>query len=164
MPTLGGILYLALNFSITSLESTRRFELTHFLRSFKEKLTSSKRKLWGFKETYRFEKKVLEQVFSICRRTRRWKRVTDSMYELYGCVIVESRKKNWFEKLFVVVQKLQAGKLLLVYPRESSIVKFTSCSWTWGTQEPPKFNNGTLWTPKRQEHALSRSKDIWAFG
>ena len=155
MPTLGGILYLALNFSIPSLESTRRLNLPIFLRSFEEKLTSLKQKLGGFKETYRFEKKVLEQVFSICRRTRRWKRVTDSMYELYGCVIVESRKKNWFEKLFIVVQKLQAGKLPLVYLGESSTVGFTSCRWMWGTRELPKFNDGTLWTLKHQERALS---------
>ena len=56
MPTLGGILYSALNFSITSLESTRRFELTHFLRSFEEKLTvrnenyEGLRKLTGLKK------------------------------------------------------------------------------------------------------------------
>ena len=81
-PSLGGILYLALNFSIPSLESTRRLNLSIFLRSFEEKLTSLKRKLEGFKETYKFEKKVLRQIFSTYRRTERWKGVTDSMYEL----------------------------------------------------------------------------------
>ena len=71
MPTLSGILYLALNFSIPSSKSTRHLNLPIFLRSFEEKLTSSKRKLEGFKETYRFEKKVLGRIFSICRRTGR---------------------------------------------------------------------------------------------
>ena len=71
MPIVGGILYLVLKLSIPSLDSTKRLNLPIFLRSFEENLTSLKRKRKGFKETYRFEKKVLGQIFSICRRTRR---------------------------------------------------------------------------------------------
>ena len=64
MPTVGGILYLALKLSIPSSDSTKRLNLPIFLRSFEEKLRSLKRKRRRFKETYRFEKKVLGQIFS----------------------------------------------------------------------------------------------------
>ena len=45
MPTVGGILYLALNLSLSSLDSTKHLNLPIFLRSFEEKLTSLKRKI-----------------------------------------------------------------------------------------------------------------------
>ena len=89
MPTVGGILYLALNLSLSSSDSTKHLNLPIILRSFKEKLMSSKRKIkarrksmmkknvWretilsGFEETYRLEKRVLGQIFGICRRARK---------------------------------------------------------------------------------------------
>ena len=45
MPTVGGILYLALNLSLSSSDSTKHLNLPIFLRSFEEKLMSLKRRI-----------------------------------------------------------------------------------------------------------------------
>ena len=45
MPNVGGILYLVLNLSLSSSDSTKHLNLPIFLRSFEEKLTSLKRKI-----------------------------------------------------------------------------------------------------------------------
>ena len=71
MPTVDGILYLALKLSIPSSDSTKCLNLPIFLRGFEVKLTSLKRKLRGFKKTYKFKKGVLGQISSICERTGR---------------------------------------------------------------------------------------------
>ena len=45
MPIVGGILYLALNLSLSSSDSTKHLNLPIFLRSFEEKLTNLKRRI-----------------------------------------------------------------------------------------------------------------------
>ena len=64
---------------------------------------------------------------------------------MYWTLELGDREMSWFEKLFIVAQKLQARKFLLVTPGN-----------------PPPLNlhraveRGVLWTLKRHEHALRR--------
>ena len=76
MPTIGGILYLVLKLSIPS------SDLPIFLRDFKEKLTSLKWKLKGFKKTYRFEKGSSNKFLVFVDAQGDEKEETGSVYEL----------------------------------------------------------------------------------
>ena len=59
-------------------------------------------------------------------------------------------KRNWFERLFIVVQKLGTGIRPLKFPESSTAVGFSSNRWTWETKELPKLNEGTPWALKSQ--------------
>ena len=52
-------------------------------------------------------------------------------------------KRSWFERLFIVAQKLWAGVFPLVFQESPSTVRTPSSRWTWGTRELPKLNKDT---------------------
>ena len=82
MLTVGGILYLVLKLSIPSSDSTKRLNLPIFLRGFKEKLSSLKWKLKGFKKTYRFEKGSSEKFLIFVDAYGDEREKTGSVYEV----------------------------------------------------------------------------------
>ena len=87
---------------------------------------------------------VLGQDFDICRCAEEWEK--DRKYQVQN---TDSRiaqsfkvKRNWFERLFIVMQKLWAGIRPLKFPDSFSAVGFSSNRWTWETNELPKLNKG----------------------
>ena len=69
-------------------------------------------------------------------------------------------KRNRFERLFIVRQKLWAGVRPLIFQESLSTVGFSSNHWTWETMGLPKLNEGTLWLLKRQGRVIRRQTRI----
>ena len=71
-------------------------------------------------------------------------------------------KRNWFERLFIGVQKLGAGIRPLKFPESSTTVGFSSNRRTWETKELPKLNEGTSWALKSQGWVIRRQTRVVA--
>ena len=70
--------------------------------------------------------------------------------------------RNWFERLFIVAQKLRAGIRPLKFPESSTAVGLSSNRWTWETKELPKLNEGTPWALKSQGWVTRRQTRVVA--
>ena len=82
-----------------------------------------------FRKTYRFEKWSLDKVFVfIVAQESERERERERQVQYTGSRIMRllKVKRNWFERLFIVAQKLRAGVFPLVFQESLFTVGFSS--------------------------------------